>query len=89
MIDDPCLLTAEEHDAVDHLGAAARILARITNPTGRHGGAGDWAEAAAAIHALQNMILRQAAARAYPDRYRPLGGWPQSLWDDRAERGFG
>lgn len=26
------------------------------------------------VHALQNMVLAQTAARAYPDRYRLMGG---------------
>ena len=26
------------------------------------------------IHALQNMVMAQSAARAYPDKYRLLGG---------------
>lgn len=34
----------------------------------------DWNEAAHNIHAVQNAILAQAAARAYPDQYRLLGG---------------
>ena len=33
----------------------------------------DWAEAAQAIHVLQNMIMAQAAGRAYPEEYRLLG----------------
>jgi hypothetical protein len=33
----------------------------------------DLHEASLHIHALQNMVLAQAAARAYPDRYRLLG----------------
>lgn len=33
----------------------------------------DIREAAYRVHALQNMILAQAAARVYPDRYRLLG----------------
>lgn len=33
----------------------------------------DTAELRALVHGIQNMILRQAAARAYPDRYRLLG----------------
>lgn len=26
------------------------------------------------LHAIQHTVLSQAAARAYPERYRPLGG---------------
>lgn len=34
---------------------------------------GDLAEAVRHIHVLQNMVLAQAASRAYPDRYRLMG----------------
>lgn len=34
----------------------------------------DWRYATDHIHALQHMIMSQAAARAYPGKYRPLGG---------------
>lgn len=33
----------------------------------------DWGEAAFHIHAIQRMIMSQAAARSYPDMYRLLG----------------
>ena len=36
--------------------------------------AGDVAELAASIHHIQQQILSQAAARAYPHRFRLLGG---------------
>ena len=35
---------------------------------------GDLAEVAFHVHGLQRMILAQAAARAYPERYRLRGG---------------
>jgi len=34
----------------------------------------DWAEAAHHIHNLQHMVMSQAAARAYPEMFRLLGG---------------
>lgn len=34
---------------------------------------GDLLELAQRVHAIQQMILSQAAARAYPSRYRLLG----------------
>lgn len=33
----------------------------------------DLAELAVHLHAIENTVLAQAAARAYPDRYRLLG----------------
>ena len=35
---------------------------------------GDIAEFVSSIHRIQQQILSQAAARAYPDRFRLLGG---------------
>lgn len=35
--------------------------------------ADDRAEVAHEIHAIQHRIMSQAAARAYPDRYRLMG----------------
>lgn len=35
---------------------------------------GDLRELCDHIHAIQHAVLSQAAARAYPDLYRPLGG---------------
>lgn len=35
--------------------------------------AGDVAEFVSHVHAIQQQILSQAAARAYPDEYRLLG----------------
>lgn len=34
----------------------------------------DLREACAHVHALQHMVMSQAAARAYPELYRELGG---------------
>jgi len=44
-----------------------RIIGR--GPTGEQ----DLSEFVIHLHAIQNMILAQAAARAYPDTYRLLG----------------
>lgn len=65
-------LTADEHRLMVLTGDLMQLLARIVgNGSSR---AGDLNEAVAHIHALQAMVLAQAAARAYPDRYRLLGG---------------
>jgi hypothetical protein len=65
-------LTELEHEAMDMTGALAGLIRRIIGdgPTA----AADWGEAAIRIHSVQQFILAQAAARAYPDRYRLLGG---------------
>lgn len=65
------LLTDDEHRAVEVLGEVVLLLADIVGANRTR--AADLAEAYHHVHALQNMILAQAAARAYPGRYRLLG----------------
>jgi heterodisulfide reductase subunit B len=71
----PCttckLLNADEHRAMDLSSDLINLVAKIA----AHGGAShyDMAEMVAHLHAIQNAILGQAAARAYPARYRALG----------------
>jgi hypothetical protein len=65
------LLTDEERQALYHLSQAANLLRAITMP-GEY--PGDWAEAAAALHVLQRMIISQVAVRLFPEEFRPLGG---------------
>ena len=78
-VPDP-LLTDEEHAIIDGLGDLANrirlvIIKAVTDDDGGGGPADDdYTEAVHHIHALQNMILAQAAAREYPFRYRLLGG---------------
>lgn len=68
--DEP--LTVDEHRFMDLTADLANLLGGIVGHD--HSRAGDLNEAVAHIHALQAMVLAQAAARAYPDRYRLLGG---------------
>jgi len=67
------LLTADEQAALDLLCQFANLMHRIAKPEGVTY-AHDWAEAADKIHQLQSMVMSQAAARAYPDQFRLLGG---------------
>lgn len=67
------LLSRAEHRAMDLTVELVKLVtAEIVadGPTR----VGDLSEFVANIHGIQNMILAQAAARAYPDRYRLLGG---------------
>lgn len=66
------LLTADEHQAVEDAGQLYNLLCRIVG----HGPsrAGDLGELVGHVHGIQQAVLKQAAARAYPDRYRLLGG---------------
>ncbi len=66
------LLTTAEHEALDLTGRLARAIGTVIGGGGAPAAA-DFREAVAHIHALQQMIMAQAAARAYPDRYRLLG----------------
>lgn len=69
------LMTDTEHRAMDLTAQLWNLLAGQVIANGP-AGPGDRAELAAAVHTIQRMVLGQAAARAYPDRYRLLGGWP-------------
>lgn len=92
------LLTPEEVEALDVLGDLARQFASIIGH-GRTRDA-DSREAVFHIHALQNMVLSQAAARRYPGQFRLLGetlryesslssespSWVSSVSPEQAER---
>lgn len=66
------LLTDDEHRAVQLAGELWNLLCRIVD----HGStrAADLREIVAHVHAIQHAVMSQAAARAYPDQYRLLGG---------------
>ena len=68
------LLTDEEHELVGLLGRCFNMFCRITSQEDAR--PADLAEIADKIHQLQSAVLAQAAARAYPELYRTLGGWP-------------
>lgn len=79
------LLTPEERRCLDVSGElAGRLRAIIGDGPTAHG---DWAEAAAAIHVLQRMVMGNAAARAYPTEYRLLGQRvvPMNINDENQE----
>lgn len=66
------LLTAAEHRAVEEAGKLYTFIARHIcgeGPTRSH----DLAELAQHVHAIQHLVMAQAAARAYPDTYRLMG----------------
>jgi chaperonin GroEL (HSP60 family) len=65
------LLTDAEHTAMATTVALANQLAEIVGDGSTSHG--DIAEVVHHLHAIQRTILAQAAARAYPDRYRLLG----------------
>ena len=79
-VDMSDLLTETEHEAMDLTAELMRAMRQIMGDANI---AGDLNEAAAHIHGIQNMILANAAARAYPDRYRLLG--QQGPWARDAE----
>lgn len=64
-------LTKEEKEIIEDL---AKLWTKITQTIGNDiTREGDTKEAIILIHALQNMILAQAACRVYPTEYRLLG----------------
>jgi chaperonin GroEL (HSP60 family) len=65
------LLTDAEHAAMATTVTLANQLAEIIGDGTTSNG--DIAEVVHHLHAIQRTILAQAAARAYPDRYRLLG----------------
>jgi len=65
-------LTADELAAMDTMSKFAGQMHRLCGDGPQS--ASDWREAAAHIHVLQTTIMAQAASRAYPELFRPLGG---------------
>lgn len=74
MSDDPGLMTPLEHDAMAQSAELWNTLVAIAGDGPARDG--DLQELAFHIHGIQRAVLKQAAARAYPDRYRLLGGYP-------------
>ena len=67
------LMTETEHRVVEMMGEVWNLI--CTEVIG-HGPSreGDLEEIIHHIHAIQRTMMKQAAARAYPNRYRLLGG---------------
>ena len=63
---DP-LLTEAEFEALD-------TLVLFINQSSKFIKGNDWVEFVDKAHQLQSMVMSQAAARAYPDRFRLLKG---------------
>ncbi len=67
------LLTEDEKRALTLTGELVNLISgRIIGDAPSR--AGDVNEVVGHIHALQRMLMAQAAARAYPSEYRLLGG---------------
>ena len=67
------LLTELEHSTIDLLGMVYANIVRISGKSEKVRKF-DLAEVALHVHNLQHMVMAQAASRAYPDRYRLIGG---------------
>lgn len=65
-------LTANEEAIIAKVADIAEDFIDLCGdgPTATH----DWAEILPHLHALQQAVMAQAAARTYPTKYRPLGG---------------
>lgn len=70
-VSEPELLTPLERKVIQHLGLIWNDLCHIVGPGATR--EYDLDEAVVHIHALQHMVMAQAAARAYPAEFRLLG----------------
>lgn len=68
-------MTEAEHQVMALTAELWNLLAGEVVGQGSSRG-GDLRELGGHIHAIQHAVLSQAAARAYPDLYRLLGGVP-------------
>ena len=66
------LLSEAELEALDITVQLAHKLLEIVGKGPQSNG--DWKEMVSALHHIQNAILAQAAARAYPEKFRLMGG---------------
>lgn len=64
-------LTDDEHRALDLTAELWKAICLVAGNGSTR--AADLGEAVAHIHALQHMVMAQAAGRSYPERYRLLG----------------
>jgi hypothetical protein len=68
---DSGLLTPDEHKAIDQAAKLNTLIQKIIG-NGLNSKS-DKQEVELCIHLIQNMIMSQASARAYPKMYRLLG----------------
>lgn len=64
-------LTPDEHEAVQKAGELWGLLCRIVGDGETR--SDDLTELVIPIHTIQRYVMAQAATRAYPGDYRPLG----------------
>jgi hypothetical protein len=72
------LLTTADRRAMDKLSVASgaihtAIYNEVASDADRAVAMQDWAEMCVHIHALQNAVLANVAARAFPTKYRTMG----------------
>lgn len=77
----PEFLTPVEREAIKVAGRLAALCAEIAGH--EHTRDDDLREIVLHVHAIQNAVLAQAAARAYPDTYRLMG---ESFYDAEGNR---
>lgn len=77
------LLTDDELAAMDATVALCHAFVKIVSDGPSR--TADINEFVVSIHHIQSSILSQAAYRAYPEKFRPLGGWPASAEDAKTE----
>lgn len=71
-IDNGPMLSDDEREALSLTAKLAQVCMKVIGkgPSAEH----DWAEMAHRIHDIQHALMSNAAARAYPDTFRLLGG---------------
>lgn len=67
----PAALTDAELGALDLTRQLANAMSAVMSSGAEF--RADWSEFTTHLHAIQHMIMSQAAARSYPDRFRLLG----------------
>lgn len=77
------LLTPAEHDAVAMAGELWNLLTGIVGDGPAR--EGDLRELIGHVHAIQQAVMKQAAARAYPEMYRLLGGHPAGTRESKLQ----
>lgn len=70
--DNGPMLSEDEREALSLTAQLAQACMKVIGkgPSAEH----DWAEMAHRIHDIQHALMSNAAARAYPDTFRLLGG---------------
>lgn len=76
------LMTPQELEAMSLTAKLANTMSGIIGQDGPQS-VYDRTEMVYKVHDIQHMIMAQAASRAYPETFRPLGGRIEPLTDEK------